>query len=101
MRTSRLLFAIAICLLSDATLAVSVVLESADVGPTGQPTAGLMLSNVAWGAWRFDLDQRLEVRQIGGHLTTLSGTLFGALVSVNPWAKSSLPRMPSSTPKSG
>ena len=79
----RLVFAITMLLCSTATRAVPILLESAGLGPTGQPTAGLILANTQWGGWRFDIDQRLEVRQIGGHLTTLRGTLFGALVSVN------------------
>lgn len=63
--------------------AYATTFESAELGPTGQATAGVIIASTQYVGWRFDVSTPLVVTQIGGHLTTLRGTIFGAIVGLD------------------
>ena len=74
----------AVCLLGIGTASADpIIFESALLQNPGQPTAGLLLYDAQWGGSRFSVDETVRVTAIGGHLTTLRGTLFGAIIPLS------------------
>jgi hypothetical protein len=64
--------------------AVTVSLESAPLGSTGQ-SGGALISSFQFLGWRFQLTDTLQVTYIGGHLGSLSpnNEIFGAIVPLS------------------
>src|SRR4028118_2278957 len=64
--------------------AVTVTLESASLGSTGQ-SAGFSIIPSQFLGWKFQLTNTLQVTDIGGHLGSNSpnNEIFGAIVSLS------------------
>lgn len=76
-------------------LAQSVWLESAQLGTTGR-IGGTSITIAQHPGWRFEVDQPLEVQQVGGHLLSYAdppGDIFAAIVRL-----SSIDAMPLGSP---
>jgi hypothetical protein len=76
-----------LCLLLTAvgvehTNAASIALESATMGPGGR-TGGHSVSANQLIGWRFHVTSPTAVTHVGGHLGSVSGYVFAALVSLN------------------
>ncbi len=67
----------------------AVTLASAELGSTGQ-NIGTFIAPFQFQGWRFNLDTPFEVKEIGGHISTVGDVvtppnepIFGAIVQLN------------------
>jgi hypothetical protein len=61
-----------------------VLYESATLAGAGDPSSGVLLQGNQWAGAKFAVDSPILVTGVGGHLTTLRGTLFAAIVPLSP-----------------
>lgn len=60
-----------------------IIYESATLGATGATSGGLGMDANQFQGSRFSVTQTTEVTAIGGHMRSVTGTLFGAIVDMS------------------
>jgi len=68
-----------------------IIYESATLGPTGIDFPGNSINSGQYLGSRFSITQQVEVSEIGGHLRTQTGNIFGAIVELSGPLPSSFP----------
>ena len=86
--TVRAALVLLLVMLASSPGVASVIYESATLGSTGVVTGAGMVNDF-FGA-RFQVTESVQVSQVGGHLFSLGGTLFAAIVWL-PWGANTVP----------
>jgi probable HAF family extracellular repeat protein len=81
-RTACLFTSFFLIPLLSGTIKCDVIYESASIGPTGQESSGVLLQGNQWAGCRFLISKPTLITGVGGHLTTLRGSLFAAIINL-------------------